>query len=68
MVFNSNNKQYKSLCEYIVLAICILFINTILLNIFVNIIGINVLISKIIVELILFIVSYIVQRKIIFKE
>jgi len=68
MVFNSNNKLYRSLSGYIILAICILFINTILLNIFINIIGINALISKIIVELILFIISYIVQRKIIFKE
>ena len=67
IVFNYNNKSYKPVYEYILLAIIILTINTIILNIIVNF-GMNKFISKIIVEIILFIISFIVQKTIIFKK
>ena len=67
VVFNDNNKLYKSLSMYTLLAIFILILNTIILNIFVNI-GINIYVSKLITEMILFIISYLIQKNIIFKE
>ena len=68
VVFKSKKSKVKSLLSYIVLALLILILNTILINIFINIIGINRYISKFIVEIILFIFSYYVQSKLIFKE
>ena len=68
IVFKSKQKLYKSLSGYILLAISILLINTLLLNIFVNVLSVNAFISKVIVELLLFIFSYIVQRKVVFKN
>ena len=68
MVFNSHNKVFKSVLSYIILAIFILICNTILLSILVNYLSINKYISKILVEIILFIVSYIIQIKVIFKK
>ena len=67
VVFKYKNKTYKTIVEYILLAVSILIINTVLLNIIVYI-GINKYISKIIVELILFIASFIIQKYIIFKK
>ena len=68
VVFNSKKSKVKSLLSYIVLALLILILNTALINILVSIIGINKFISKFIVEIILFIFSYYVQSKLIFKE
>ena len=68
IVFNSHNKISKSILSYIILAIFILICNTILLSILVNYLSINKYISKILVEIILFIVSYIIQIKVIFKK
>lgn len=67
-VFKSKKSIYKSLLSYAFLAICILLLNTILLNLLVIKLGINKFIAKIIVEIILFIFNYFVQKKIIFKN
>ena len=67
-VFESKNNLLKSILSYSLLSISILILNTILLHIFVNIFLINRFISKLIVEIILFIVNYFVQKKIIFKR
>lgn len=65
VVFKSKN---KSLIKYILLAIFIILTNSLILYILTNILHISPAISKIIVEALLFIVSYNVQQKIIFKK
>ena len=67
-VFHSKNSLVKSILSYTLLAISILFFNTILLHIFVEKLLINKFISKIIVEIVMFIVSYFVQKHFIFKR
>ena len=66
IVFKSNNNKYKSLIEYIALASIILLLNIIIINILV--LYINKFIAKLITELLLFIMSLIIQKKIIFKN
>lgn len=68
LVFKSDNNLVKSFIEYVLLAIMILTLNTILLSIFVTRLHMNRYIMKIIVELILFIISWFVQKVIIFKK
>jgi len=68
MVFNNKGKIYQSAYKYFMLAILILGLNTLFLNALVNVIGLNALISKIIVEVFLFIFSYTIQNKIVFKK
>ena len=67
IVFNSNKKVSTSLFEYFILATFILILNTLLLKLLVSI-KINAFIAKIIVELALFILSWSIQKKIIFKK
>ena len=67
LVFKSSRKASKTLTEYFLLAIIILTLNTILLNLIVRV-GINSFIAKIITEVILFILSWFVQKKKIFKN
>lgn len=67
-VFKSNNNKTKSIISYILLALFIIIINTILLYILIEKLLINKWIAKIIVELFLFIISWIIQRTIIFKR
>lgn len=68
IVFKNKGNTFKSACKYFLLVIVILGLNTILLNQLVNIFGINAYIAKVIVEIFLFIFSYIIQNKIIFKK
>lgn len=68
LVFNTKGKIYKSFYQYIILAILILGLNTLFLNTLVNVIGLNAFVSKIIVEIFLFLFSYIIQNKIIFNK
>ena len=65
-VFKSNTNFYKSFFSYVVLAIIILTLNTFLLNIFIYKLLINKFISKIMVEIILFIFNFLIQKKYIF--
>ena len=67
-VFKSNNKIKKSALQYFLLAILVLTINTSLLKLFVDVFAINKYLSKILIEIIVFTLSYLVQNKIIFKE
>ena len=67
IVFKYNGSIKKSLLSYVILAIFILLLNTIILTIFVNV-GLNKLLAKIITEVFLFIISFIIQNKIIFKN
>lgn len=68
IVFNSKKKVYKSAIEYAILAIFILVLNTSLLSIFINICKFNPYISKVIVEIVLFTFSWIVQKRFVFKD
>ena len=65
LVFKSKKSVGKSLLEYALLAICILIINTGLLHLLSLII--HPLIAKIFVEILLFFVSYTVQKNKVFK-
>lgn len=67
VVFNSNKKIYKSFAQYFLLVALILALNTIILNLFVNTLCINKYLAKIIIEIILFSISWLIQKKIIFK-
>ena len=60
--------MYKSAIEYGLLAIFILAVNTALLSIFVNIFNWNPFVSKIVVEICLFIFSWFIQKRFVFKE
>ena len=64
-VFKSDKKIKYELLSYYILAFIIITLNTIILNLLSLII--NPYISKIITELILFIFSYFIQKKYIFK-
>lgn len=66
MVFKDKNNVSKSIFKYYLLAICILVVNTSILYLLVNVVGFNKYISKLIVEVVLFLISYRVQKKYIF--
>lgn len=69
IVFKSKNKNnQQQILKYIFLATCIIIINTILLKIAVDYLEINKFIAKILVEVILFIFSWIIQRNLIFSK
>jgi len=67
-VFNNKDKDFKQIISYFILASIIFILNTSLLNIFVNHLSINKFLAKIIIEIILFTLSWLVQRIIIFKK
>ncbi len=67
-VFQSKNNLYKSIISYILLAVFILILNTFLLNIFVYKIMLNKFLAKVIVEIILFIFNFIIQKRFIFRK
>ncbi len=67
-VFKHKKSLKKAIVHYCLLAIFILTVNTILLSILVNGLLMNKIVAKVIVEVTLFIVSYIVQRCFIFKK
>lgn len=67
IVFKSDKGILISLIEYALLAIFILVCNTLLLNLLVYI-GINKFIAKLIVEISLFIISFLVQKTFVFKK
>lgn len=67
-VFNSKVGLYKSFSSYCLLAIMILTFNTLFLHIFVDIFLVNRYIAKIIVEILLFLFSFFVQKKYVFKK
>lgn len=68
IVFNNKTKNNKLIIKYFLLAISILIVNTFLLNILVNMFLLNKYFAKILVEIILLFISWIVQKKVIFYE
>ena len=67
-VFNSDNNLYKSALSYAILAFVIIILNTLLLNIFVYKLMIQKFLAKIIYEIILFTINFIVQKHVVFKK
>ena len=67
IVFKSKRKTIESALYYIFLAIVILTLNTLILKLLVSFIGINAFLAKIITEVVLFTLSYVVQRRYIFR-
>ena len=68
LVFSHKGNIAKSALEYFALAIFILFANTILLSILVNHFGVKKLVAKLLVEVTLFIISWTIQRFVIFRN
>lgn len=66
MVFNDKKEIRKSIFKYYLLALIILVLNTSLLYLIVNVIGVNKYLAKVIIEILLFILSYRVQKNHIF--
>lgn len=67
IVFKQNTIKVKQILQYIFLATIIIILNTQILS-FINQIIQNIAISKIITEIILFLISYIIQKMIVFKK
>lgn len=67
LVFKSKNSVYKSIIKYALLAAFILGCNTIFLKVIIML-GINRYISKVIVEVCMFVLRYTVQHKFIFGK
>lgn len=68
IVFNNKDKGFKQVFEYFILAVIILIFNTIILNLFVNCFLMNKYAAKIITEIVLLTLSWIVQKKMIFYK
>lgn len=67
IVFNSNNGICTSATKYFLLALAII-INTIIIQVLVNYLFINELLAKLLAELILFVISWLIQRNFIFNS
>lgn len=67
-VFRDERKGYKQVIQYILLAILIIIVNTIMLRVLVNYLDVNKYIAKVIVELLMLFISWIVQKRVIFKR
>ena len=68
LVFNSHEKNYKTIFQYFSLVLIILLLNTIVLNALVRYIFINKFFAKLLTEVILFFVNWFIQKKYIFKK
>ena len=68
LVFRQKGNLWKSLLEYYVLAAGVLIGNTLILNCLTGVLGLNELLAKIIAEIVMFLVSWVVQRFVIFKK
>lgn len=68
VVFKNNNTLLKSLAQYYILVVFVIIANYLLLNLLTVKLNFNLIISKILVEVILFISNYIIQKLFIFKK
>ena len=67
VVFENKNNKTRYIIEYFILALFIIIVNTTILKYLVDA-GMNKYFTKIIIEGILFIFSYLIQKKIIFEK
>ena len=68
LVFRSEDKLWKAILRYALLAIFILGCNTLLLWLLVNQAGMNKYLAKVLVEITMFITSWLVQRLFVFRK
>ena len=68
LVFKNDDSLVKTGMEYFGLAVGLFVLDTLLIRLFFTVFGINLLIAKVIVGILLFAVSWTVQKKLIFKE
>lgn len=68
LVFNSREKASTSAWRYFLLAAVILLCNYLLMHLFSLTIGLPLVASKLLVEGLLFLASYIIQKKLVFKS
>lgn len=68
LVFKNKNNIAKSILQYVALAVAILIGNTFLLSLFVEQFAINKYVAKICTELFFFVLSWMMQRCIIFRR
>ena len=68
LVFKSQEKVWKAIIRYALLAIFILACNTLLLWLLVEQAGMNQYLAKILVEITMFITSWLVQRLLVFRK
>lgn len=67
IVFKSQKSVVQSAIYYAFLAATILILNTLILKSLVTFIGLNAFLAKIITEVVLFVLSYTVQKRFVFK-
>ncbi len=67
-VFKAKKNVLKSLLEYYSLVLVILIGNTLMLNFFIYKLSLNAFLAKIITEIIFFIISFIMQNYVVFKN
>ncbi len=67
-VFKSKSDVIKSAVQYFMLAVVILFGNTIVLEVLVGRCGINQMFAKVLTEILFFMLSWLVQRCVIFQK
>lgn len=68
VVFQARDSLWKSACKYAILAVCVLAANSVLLLLLCDICRMNPYVAKIIVELVLFLTNWMVQRTFIFQK
>ena len=68
LVFKNKDSVAKTGSGYLGLAIGLFILDTLLIRLFYTSFGLHLLLSKVIVGLLLFVVSWLIQKKIIFKE
>ena len=67
-VFKSKNRAFIELIKYILLVGILMLVSYLFITLMVNKLGINTIISKMIAELSLFIVSFTLQKKVVFAK
>ena len=67
IVFKSNKKGFKTFTGYFGLVVIVLILNTLILSLFVKL-GVNKYIAKILVEILLSVFSFLIQKLFVFKE
>ncbi len=67
-VFRSKAMRSRSVLQYVCLACGILTLNTLILFALVEGVGLNALVAKVLTEMLLFTLSYLVQRHLIFRQ
>ena len=68
LVFKNKDSVAKTGSGYFALALGLFILDTLLIRLFYTAFGLNLLISKIVVGFLLFLVSWVIQKKVIFKE